>query len=997
MENLSVKVNWIMKSISFITSNAKSNFRYLKLNRLSDLFKLMVLMVIIVTCGSPVFAVGNPSYISITKSDGYFPLVTEGQAATIFASNGDYPGVVRVVKELQKDLTSVTGNSPALFFDEKPKTENVIIIGTLGKNPLIDKLFKKKKLNVSEVEGKWETFLIQTIENPMPGVKMALVIVGSDKRGTIYGIYDLCEQIGVSPWNWWADVPVKKQNNLYILPGKHSLGEPAVKYRGIFINDEAPALSGWTAEKFGGFNHLFYEKVFDLILRLKGNYLWPAMWGSAFYDDDTLNPVRADEYGIVIGTSHHEPLMRAHAEWRKYGSGPWNYEKNKEKLQEFWRIGIERMGTNESLVTVGMRGDGDEPMTEGTAISLLENIVKDQREIIEEATGKKNEDVPQVWALYKEVQDYYDKGMRVPEDVTLLWCDDNWGNVRRLPKKDDPPRSGGYGMYYHYDFVGGPRNYKWLNTTQIERVWEQMNLSYQYGVDRIWIVNVGDIKPMELPISFFLDFAWAPEKWPAERLPEYYNLWAEQQFGKQFSEKIAHILAMYTKYNSRRKPEMLAPDTYSLINYREAETVVNDYNNLAREAETIFNELPDEYKDAYYQLVLFPVKACANLNELYVTTAKNYLYAKQQRASTNLMAQKVKDLYEKDAELTEYYHKNMSDGKWNHMMSQIHIGYTYWQQPQKSKMPDVKEIIISDKPAMGIAIEGSEKWWPNDTGEAVLPAFDPFGTDHYIDIFNQGKNSFTYTLQTNANWLKVSADSAEIDKQKRLWVSADWSKVPEGDSKVSITITGSEGTKVIVYANVFNFLSRIPENFEGFIESNGVISTEAVHYSKKVNSNDAHWEQIPNLGRTLSAMTLFPVNAKSQLPEENGPHLEYNMFVTNPGSVKVNVYLSPTQNFHDTQGLRYAVSFDDETPVLVNIHEYDTIPDWKYPEEWNIAVGENIKIKSSEHTLSSAGVHTLKFRMVDPGFVLQKIVVETGEPKYSYLGPPESYYLKRKN
>src|SRR4030042_422944 len=374
-------------------------------------------------------------------------------------------------------------------------------------------------------------------------------------------------------------------------------GEPAVKYRGIFIHDEAPALSGWVYENYGGFNHQFYTRVFELILRLKANFLWPAMWGRAFYDDDPLNPKLADEYGVVIGTSHHEPMMRAHDEWRRYGSGPWNYEANENKLKEFWREGIQRMGSYESIVTLALRGDGDEPMSEESNIALLERIVSDQRDILKETTGKNPEEIPQVWALYKEEQEYYDKGMRVPDDVTLLLCDDNWGNIRKLPPQNEKKRTGGYGIYYHFDYVGGPRNYKWLNTNTIPRIWEQMHLAYQYGADKIWIVNVGDIKPMEFPIEFFLDYARNPEAWNAENLDEYTVLWAKQYFGEEFEAEIAEILSKYTKYNSRRKPELLSPETYSLINYREAETVVREYNSLAYEAALIYHQIPEEFRD----------------------------------------------------------------------------------------------------------------------------------------------------------------------------------------------------------------------------------------------------------------------------------------------------------------------------------------------------------------------------------------------------------------
>ena len=636
----------------------------------------------------------SPSYVSTGKTKGAFTLFAAGRPAPLMVSATDYPAVTRVAKDLQEDIQRVSGTVPTLAFDDAPNAREYIIIGTLGKNPLIDQLIRSGKIDVGDLEGKWEKTLLQVVEKPFPGVDRVLVIAGSDKRGTVFGVYDLSERIGVSTWCWWADVPVRRQQHLFVRAGRYTQGEPAVKYRGIFINDEAPALSGWVFEKYGGFNSKFYVKVFELILRMKGNYLWPAMWGRAFYDDDPLNPKLADEYGIVIATSHHEPMMLAHDEWRLYGKGPLNYEKNDSTLREFWREGVRRMGSYESVVTLAMRGDGDEPMTETANIALLQRIVKDQRQILAEVTGKDAATIPQVWALYKEVQEYYDKGMRVPDDVTLLLCDDNWGNIRKLPKLTDSQRKGGYGIYYHYDYVGGPRNYKWLNTNQISRVWEQMNLAYSYGVDRIWIVNVGDIKPMEFPTQFFLDYAWNPKAWPAERLPEYSRQWAEQQFGATYAHEIAEILDKYTQYNSRRKPELLSPETYSLIHYREAEQIVTDYASLLDKAKRISRALPGEYRDAFYQLVLHPVQACSNLNDLYMTVARNRLYAKQGRSSTNRYAERSRRLFDEDSLITEYYNLTLAGGKWNHFMDQTHIGYTYWQQPDYNSMPAVKTIEV---------------------------------------------------------------------------------------------------------------------------------------------------------------------------------------------------------------------------------------------------------------------------------------------------------------
>jgi hypothetical protein len=942
----------------------------------------------IFVCPQTSLANVNPSYISTEKGKGKFTLSESGKTAPLCVSSQDYPGVIRVLEHLQTDIGHVTNTSPVLSIDTIPAAGEVVLVGTLGKSPLIDKLVRDKKLEVADIIGSWDTFLIQVIENPLPKVDRALIITGSNKRGTIYGMYDLSEKIGVSPWYWWADVPIKKKTNIYILPGRHTIGEPAVKYRGIFINDEAPALSGWAYEKFGGFNAKFYEKVFELILRMKGNFLWPAMWGRAFYVDDPYNPKLADEYGVVVSTSHHEPMMRAHAEWAQFGSGPWNYEKNEETLKEFWREGIKRMDDYESIVTIGMRGDGDEPMSEEANIALLQRIVKDQREILSEVTGKDITDIPQVWALYKEVQEYYDKGIRVHDDVTLLLCDDNWGNIRKLPKLTENPRPGGYGIYYHYDYVGGPRNYKWLNTNQISRIWEQMHLAYRYGANQIWVVNVGDIKPMEFPIQFFLDYAWNPEEWPAERLPEYTRLWAEQQFGEKYSKDIADILTKYTRYNSRRKPELLSPDIYSLVNYREAETIVNDYKKLAEKAQLVHDTLPVEYQDAFYQLALHPVMACANLNDLYVTVGKNRLYAKQGRTLTNSLADKARELFNKDAGITNYYNNILANGKWNHIMDQTHIGYTYWQQPEKNAMPEVKTIKIPVAAEMRVAIEGSVNWWPEDSSEAILPEFDPYNhQSHYLEIFNYGQTPFEYSIQAGEPWIKIN-NNGKIETEERLWISVDWDKAPAGKQRVPITITGPDNRRVVVQAPIHNPSSTKRDLEQCFIEANGYISVEAEHYTRAMNTHPITWQQIPDLGRTLSAMSPFPVTASTQSPGGDSPRLEYQIYLFSEGEVKVKAYLSPTLNFHNNQGLRYGISFDNEPVKIINMHANKTFQDW---EE---SVRNNITIEVSSHVLTEAGKHVLKFWVVDTGVVLQKLVVETGQVKPSYLGPPESFFMQ---
>ncbi|WP_267291332.1 glycosyl hydrolase 115 family protein [Parachryseolinea silvisoli] len=925
------------------------------------------------------------NYVQSESVSGGFPLFASGTAASLYVHDADHAGVLLAAEAWVQDLYQVTGMRPSLTTGTTPTGKYIVVAGTIGKSPWIDDLVQRGKLDVTGIAGQWESFVVQVIEKPFHGVDQALVIAGSDKRGTIFGIYDLSKQMGVSPWYWWADVPIVKRTALYITPGRHIQGPPAVQYRGIFLNDEEPALGRWAVEKYGGFTHAFYERLFELILRMKGNYLWPAMWWASFNSDDPLNPTLADRYGIVMGTTHHEPMMRAHAEWRKGGQGPWNYETNAPTLRQFWTDGITRMGARESIVSMGMRGDGDMAMSASTNIALLEKIVRDQRHIIQSVTGKDAAQTPQLWALYKEVQDYYDKGMRVPDDITLLLCDDNWGNLRKLPPVGDSLRAGGYGIYYHFDYVGGPRNYKWLNTNQLERTWEQMHLAYRFGATKLWIVNVGDLKPMELPTEFFLDYAWNPEAWNNTTLGDYTRQWAARQFGSTYAAEIASLLDTYTKYNARRKPELLSPETYSLVNYREAERIEADYSALTQRAKALAGQLPAMHQDAYYQLVLHPIQASSILNALHITTARNHRYAAQGRAATNDLADRVKTLFADDSACSYYYNRVLAGGKWNHMMDQTHISYTDWQQPDRDVLPFLKRITLPPSAALGIAIEGDSAWWPQEKRQAVLPIFDSYQQPAYaIDIFNRGGAPFDYTVEPGAKYIRVSEPLGTIDKEKRIWISIDWQHAPKGLHRIPITIKGTEHTTVVVQAIVQKQSLPKGEKAEGFVERQGYISMEAAHFTRAVAGKGVHWQVINNLGRTDAGVITLPVTALASIPgQSDTPYLEYTFHTTQRGAVTVSTYLSPTLNFLNTDGLRYAISLDNEPPQLVNLHANFTQASWEQ------AVRDNILIRTSTHTLTP-GQHALKFWRVDAGVVLQKIVIGNHVPG-SYLGPPESF------
>jgi len=970
------------------------NKMILTVTRLHIYFKFLITFLVITSViFNPKESIANElgrklgNLVSTTPENGAFSLILNGKPASLVYSSNDFVGIAKALNYFKSDLKMVSRSEPQLAVDELPSESQLVIVGTLGHSKLIDQLVSEKKIDLSELNGRWEQFIIQVVEKPFPGVEKALVVAGSDKRGTIFGIFELSKQMGVSPWYWWADVPVEPQSNIYVKSQRFTMGEPSVKYRGIFLNDEEPALGRWAVEKFGGFNSQFYEKLFELMLRMKSNFVWPAMWWAAFNSDDPKNTQLADDMGIVMGTSHHEPMNRAHAEWNPFGGKEWDYDKNPEQLRKFWTEGIERTKNVETIVTLAMRGDGDMAMSASTNVALLQKIVEDQRKIIADVTKKPVTETPQVWALYKEVQDYYDNGMRVPDDITLLLCDDNWGNIRKLPKPGEAKRAGGYGIYYHFDYVGDPRNYKWLNTTQIQRTWEQMNLAYRHGVDRIWVVNVGDLKPMEFPIEFFLDFAWNPNQWTADKLFEYTRQWAENQFGSKYSDEIATLLDDYTRFNSRRKPELMEPTTYSLTNYQEAERIVADYHALVVKAKSLYEKMPENYKDAFFELVLHPIMACANLNDLYVIVGKNRLYAAQGRASTNDLSQEAKALYKNDSIISDQYNHKIAGGKWNHIMDQTHIGYTYWQQPDKNSMPGVKTIEVSKNAEMGVAIEGSDKWWPENKEKAILPEFDPIQNQRFhIDIFNRGSQPFEVTIIPKSKQVKVSATKVRIEKETRIWVEADWKKMPKTITEVPITISGAGKTVEVVA--VLNPLLNINRKEHGFVESNGYVAIEAEHLSRAVSKGDAGWQKVPGLGRTLSAMMPVPVNSSPLALDQNSPRLEYDVLLNTSGEVTVSTLISPTLNIYNNEGLCFAVSFDDQLPQIVNINKGET------HESWQESVRRNIVELKTKHILDKSGKHSLKIWMIDPGIVLQRILIDCGGLKPSYLGPLESKEIK---
>jgi hypothetical protein len=821
----------------------------------------------------------------------------------LYIDKNDWEGAALALAALQGDIESVSGVKPEITGDVPSLSGMAVIAGTIGKSSVIDRLAANGTVDLSNITGKRESYLLQSVPDPVPGVSRALIVAGSDKRGTIYGIYKISELIGVSPWVWWADSQPERRDTLTFPDDlRIEQGEPSVKYRGIFLNDEAPCLTGWAANFFGdtlnpeaskGYVSAFYAKVFELILRLKGNYLWPAMWNSSFHTDDALNSRLADTYGIVMGTSHQEHMTCADKEWSWSGLGEWNYFTNRDNILKFWGNGVEGRKGYESILTLGMRGQCDTAILGEDAllkdnIDLIQKVLGDQRAIIRDVYGAEDAP-PQLLALYKEVEDFYygceESGkLCVPGDVTLLLCDDNHGNVRTLPHGAMKDRPGGFGMYYHFDYRGAPVSYQWINQTPLVKVWEQMTMAYDAGVDRIWIVNAGDLKPMELPIDYFLNLAYDYEKWsPPNKTEEFTRAFAAREFGQAFAGDAASVLTGYTKILGARKAEVVMPSTFSHTAFDEAGRVLRGFEAVVEKAEAVYAALPPHKKDTFFQLALYPARAAMNVYKTNILTAQG-------------KTQEAKQAFEQDAADTEYYNTVMSGGKWNGIMRQNHFGYTAWDCASTFAIPN-----IMPKP---------------QPSAAAPPSADP---DSYISIG--------------------------------------------------------------------------PKNFA------------------RASGGDVKWTVIDGYGRDGDSIKVLPNGRPFDIGDANAPYVEYDFTVAHPGDYAVNTFIAPTGNsVHQTitpllEQLRFSTQVDDSKRRTASGLLSPCYKPGGDEETWAFGVMNNTRLVTTEGGFLSVGRHTLRITAVDPGVVIQKIVValkterqtkiddapQTHHFMGAYFGPPVNH------
>ncbi|KAK2613143.1 hypothetical protein N8I77_000071 [Diaporthe amygdali] len=948
----------------------------------------------------------------------------ELQNSVVVVDERDYEGVHIAARNLAVDFSRVTKEPPKTILISNSARIEVhggvaIVIGCIESSSLVQKLENSGKVDFSAIRGKWESFQTSLVREPLEGCSWALVIAGSDKRGTIYGTYTLSEQIGVSPWYWWADVPPQHHPQIFATDKTNIHGTPSVKYRGIFINDEAPALTGWVREKFGGYNVQFYEKVFELLLRLKANFLWPAMWpgfpnpGASFFTDDPDSQKAADTHGIVMSTSHHEPMQRLSNEWLAEGNplGTWDWISNKEKITQFFRKGVERAQDYESYFTMGMRGEYDTKMKGEDPAAVVRDVLRTQRSLIKEVHGREDA-VPQLLALYKEVQVQYESGrLGVPDDVTLLFSDDNFGSIRRLPHGDESKRKGGAGLYYHLEYVGTPRSYKWINSNSLGKTWHQLQEAHSRGARQIWVFNVGDIKPLELPLTFAMSLAWDINSVKPDGIPDFFLSLSARQFGVDLSQDIAKAWHEYDTLVALRRHEHIEPTTFSLLHYREAEQICAQWESLLRLAQSIYDRATEEQKPAIFQLVLHPIKASAIFVRLQVNLARNQMYARQRRNSTNLVAKRVLELFDADFDLSEEYH-TLLGGKWNNILSQPHYGFRdTWHAPSRDMISGLCYVQTRQRSNpivgnMGVMVEGHEGVRPGLTNEnsdfthpsrgdlvpgVTLGLMSRYSTDtRWFELFTRGPATVHWSLKVHYPWVSFSKESGTLvpgEEDQRIGVGIQADLLPSDfDEVILIDVCSEEGDFEQIHIPVTGRL--LPPSFgKGHVEMDGHILIPA-----PAGQNLEHSHRfLPDTGRS-------PRGSIALRPDNENPtpsFVDYKFFVFSDtrttGRSTLVLYFNMTLDFDPTDPMAYEYNIDDGDVHRELLLEPEPArdPELPSPEGWLTAVQDCSWKK--QHILDpdtvSKGEHVIHVRLLHTNLILENIAIDLGGLKDSYLGP----------
>lgn len=950
-----------------------------------------------------------------------------------------FPGVIRVTEKVAHDVELVSGKKPQILVEKEiPETlessgeDWTIIAATKGKSSFLKKLEEAGSAELKELEQKRECYawIFPEIKNRTKS--NLLVIAGSDKRGTIYGLFHLSEMLGVSPFVDWCGLMPPKQEKIELREDMACISkEPSVRYRGFFINDEWPAFGNWCNHNFGGFNAKAYDHVFELLLRLKGNYLWPAMWSARFADDgpDLLNAELADEYGIIMGMSHHEPCLRQGEEYKYlrgknsvYGDA-WNFRTNREGITKFWEDGLKRSGKFENVITVGMRGEADTAIMGKNAtlednIQLLRDVLKTQKKLIQERVNPDLTKVPRMIALYKEVEEFFygnekTKGLMGAEeleDVILMLCDDNYGNLRTLPTEEMRKHAGGYGMYYHLDYHGWPVSYEWINSSYLPKIWEQMSMAYDFGVRELWMVNVGDIATQEFPLSFFLDMAYDFDRWGSRALnctQEYTRKWVRQQFGsveEETQDTIADILEQYTKIIHRRRPEALNPETYHPVQEKESSRIFEEEEQLLKKLQDVYETIEKtnpQNLSAFIALVYYPAFGTMNLVKMQILAGWNHYYANLGAVCANDYGDEVERCMEQDRKAVEMYHQ-MDQGRWYGMGMSQHIGFTHWNEDE-CRNPVVMRVIPLKKRSILVAADGTAQHaegspWLDNTMK-LKDFLNPDCTRASVTLYSRSDLKAEYKVLKKPGWLSVEPMEGWLDgvsqKKVRLNLTLIKQRLPETNQDAiqdSLEIATPEGKCEIT---VPVYTGNLQDKKNVFVDTMGYLSIEAAHYVNSVPGNykdrQVKFENLQGYGKTNSAMKAFPSDACT-VPGQDAPYLEYQFVLEESGTYEAEFYMQPSNPVTRENQLLYAVRINEEMTETVNAVEKDyQVGD--QAEKWAEGVLSQIR-RQTVSIKCRAGFNTLRVYHVTPGFVLEKIVIyPMGEkPEESYLGPAETYH-----
>ncbi len=974
---------------------------------------LPAFLVISISALRPVAASASPLLHDVAQPED-FRLVDNNQAADIYTDPADFKVVRIAVEALGEDIAAVTGQHAAIKNAAADLSANAVLAGTMGHSSAIDALVAAGKLDVSTLKNQPESFVIAVVRDPLPHVQRGLVIAGSDRRGTAFGVFEVSQQIGVSPWRFWADVPPRHRDSIFIGSAPIHQGSPSIKYRGIFINDEDWGMRPWAAKTFapadGNIGPATYAKMFELLLRLKANYLWPAMHpGTRAFNSYPENRQLADDYAIVMGSSHCEPMLRNNVgEWDVKTRGEWDYQTNRDGIRKYWEERVADNHAFENVYTVGMRGIHDGPMPgKGpipVRVKLLEQVFADERDILSRLVNKNPAQVPQLFLPYKEVLDLYRAGLNVPDDVTLGWVDDNHGYIRQLSTPTEQKRAGGSGVYYHVSYWGAPHDYLWLCSTPPALIWEEMSKAYDYDARNVWVLNVGDLKPAEIDIEYFLRLAWNVNEFKAGGQVPFLQDWAAREFGDEHAAAIAELMDQYYRLGYARKPEHMgfnaektpiARTEFSPISYGdEARQRLDGYAKIVAAADAVYNSLPADRKDAFYELVLYPVRCAGLMNQKFLDADRSFLYASQGRVSANDYAAEAKKAHEQIQVETEKYN-SLANGKWRGMMSSA---------PHKQvvfDMPPTATFMPAAGAGFGVAVEGhwaavdaeateagpklAATWAKKkDSSPDLLPIFSGYTRrSHFVDLFNTGSGECDWSAEPSAAWIVLSAKSGHLGKDTRIDVSIDWAHAPVGENTAGSIVLASGGSKHVVQLRVENPKDADPEGVQAFVEDNGVIAMEAERFSRQTSRGGAEWRVIPGLGRTGDSIAVFPtttasVNDPGRLAAES-PGLEYDLLATHGGRGRLLVTALPTHPTTIERKLRYAAAVDEGTPMIVDLEKQS---------KWAVDVLRAASVGSSEIGDISAGRHVLHVWMVDPGVVLDKLTIDFGGLQTSYLGPP---------